>query len=1128
MRFIKLNLLIIVLILAHLNTLGQLFDDFSDGDFTNNPAWVGDESLFVVENEVLRSNSPGAAEYYLSTPNELMDEARWEFYINLDFAPTSANYVDMYLVADNSDLTAVQNGYFLRFGGTPKEISLFKKQAGTNSIIIDGQDNVLGSSNNKFDVKITRSADGMWTVQHDKNQTGTFVSEGSVVDNEITTTSHFGVFIKQSTAATPINSHYFDNFLIEIIPPDRTPPSITGGVASSSTQLEISFSEPLDQTSAENTSNYEGVGSSINILTAQLNTDDPTKVILTLSEPILNGETFTLAVTHVEDLAGNAMDTETIEIFYFVSDIAGPNDLVFNELLADPNPPVGLPEEEFIEIYNASDKIFDLENWVLVNTTTARTLTSAVVFPGDYLILCHIDHAPLFEEYGTVIGIPSFVVLANAADSLTLISPEGAIIDIVSYKDTWYNDTEKAKGGYSLELINPYTPCSGKTNWTASNDQNGGTPGAQNSVFDDTPDTTPPLVESFEIINPQLLQINFNEGMDINSLTTGTYIWNMGVENTNITALSSTMGVQLSLNIPLEIGNEYILQISDVTDCIGNPIADNTEIKILIGAQPEKYDILITEIMADPTPTVGLPEGEYFELYNAGDVPIELQGLKLNTKVFVNPRVIMPGEYVLCIDANLEEEFSGYDSPYLIPSLGLTYFTNGGREVSLYNADNDEIDRANYNLSWYKDVGKQDGGYSLERINLAEPCRAGDNWSASVDPSGGTPGMINSVNDDTPDTTPPTATNIYVTDATHLELLFSEPLDELSVLTASLAIHPELSIIDVSIIEPDLISVGITLGEPLEQGVFYTLSVSGFADCTGNVNAEEEILNFGLPQTAEVGDILVNEVLFNPRTGGAEFVEIVNVSNKVIGLQDWSLQNKSGTTRIISTKPVVIFPDEYMVLTDNAQNIAQEYPFGKPENYFQMESIPAFNNTSGSVVILNAQSQEIDRLDYLESYHFALLKSFKGVSLERISFTRPTNEERNWTSAAEKVGFATPGYQNSQYNKDGIARTRFEFKNEVFSPDNDGFEDQLILNYNMESPGYVATIEIYDRRGRLLKTLENNALLGTSGTISWDGVTDEGIKARIGPHIYVIQLFNLEGDTEVIKLPCIVAGRLSN
>lgn len=1130
MRFIKLNLLIIVLILAQLSAKGQLSDDFSDGDFTNNPTWIGSESLFAVENEVLRSNSLDAAEYYLSTPNEIMDETRWKFYINLDFAPSGPNYVDMYLVADNSDLTAVQNGYFLRFGGpgTQKEITLNKMLNGTESAIISEQGDVLGSSNNKFDIEVTRSPDGVWSVMHDKNQTGTFDSGGTVVDNDITTTSHFGMFIKQSTAASPIFNHFFDDFIIEIIPPDLTPPSIIGGVASSPTELEISFSEPLEQTSAENTGNYEVTGGAMSVSAAELNSGDPTKVNLTLSDPIGNGETITLAVSNVEDLAGNAMDTETVDIFYLVPDIAEFKDLVFNELMADPNPPVGLPEEEFIEIYNASDKIFDMESWVLVNTTTARTLTSAVIFPGEYLILCHVDHAPLFEEYGTVMGIPSFVVLANTADSLTLINPQGEIIDIVSYTDKWYNDTEKANGGYSLELINPHTPCSGKSNWSASNDESGGTPGAQNAIFDDTPDTTPPLLESFEIINPQLLQINFNESMDVNSLDNGTYVWNMGVENISITSLSSTMGVQLSLNIPLEIGNEYILQISNLSDCIGNPIAEDTEIKILIGAEPEKYDLLISEMMVDPSSSVGLPEGEYFELYNASDQPIELQGLRLSTKDFVNSRIVFPGEYVLCIDANLEEEFSGYENPYLIPSLGPTYFTNGGRDISLFNASDEEIDRANYDLSWYKDVDKQDGGYSLERINLDEPCRAGDNWSVSVDPKGGTPGMINSVNDDTPDTTPPTATNIYVNDTTHLELLFSEPLDELSVLTALIETHPELPILDISMIEPNMVSVGITLSEPLEPGVFYTLTVSGFADCMGNVNSEEEVLNFGLPQIAEVGDILINEVLFNPRTGGAEFVEIVNVSDKVIGLQDWSLQNKSGTTREISTKPVVIFPDEYMVFTDNAQNIAQEYPFGKPENYFQMESTPAFNNTSGSVVILNDLNQEMDRLDYLESYQFGLLKSFKGVSLERISFTRPTNDERNWTSAAEKVGFATPGYINSQFNKDGMARTRFEFENEVFSPDNDGFEDQLNLSYSMESPGYVATIEIFDRRGRLQKTLENNTLLASSGTISWDGVTDEGIKARIGPHIYVIQLYNLDGDTEVIKLPCIVAGRLSD
>src|SRR5690606_10724853 len=267
-------------------------------------------SLFVVENEVLRSNSSGAASYYLSTPNVLMDETRWKFFINLALSPTGANYVDMYLVADNSDLTAVQNGYFLRFGGTPKEISLFKKINGSNTQITNGEDNLRNSSsNNKFDIEVTRSPEGVWNEKHDKNQSGTCVSGGTVEDNEITTTSHFGIFIEQSSAASPINKHFFDNFSIEVILPDLPPPSITGGVASSSTELEISFSKPLEQTSAENTGNYEVVGSALTVLSAQLHPTDPTKVNLTLSAPTANGENITLAVSNVEDLVGKAMET---------------------------------------------------------------------------------------------------------------------------------------------------------------------------------------------------------------------------------------------------------------------------------------------------------------------------------------------------------------------------------------------------------------------------------------------------------------------------------------------------------------------------------------------------------------------------------------------------------------------------------------------------------------------------------------------------------------------------------------------------------------------------------------------------------------------------------------------------
>ena len=39
--------------------------------------------------------------------------------------------------------------------------------------------------------------------------------------------------------------------------------------------------------------------------------------------------------------------------------------------------------------------------------------------------------------------------------------------------------------------------------------------------------------------------------------------------------------------------------------------------------------VLITELMADPTPSVGLPPYEYVELWNAAGTPVDLSGWTL-------------------------------------------------------------------------------------------------------------------------------------------------------------------------------------------------------------------------------------------------------------------------------------------------------------------------------------------------------------------------------------------------------------------------------------------------------------------------------------------------------------------
>jgi hypothetical protein len=456
--------------------------------------------------------------------------------------------------------------------------------------------------------------------------------------------------------------------------------------------------------------------------------------------------------------------------------------------------------------------------------------------------------------------------------------------------------------------------------------------------------------------------------------------------------------------------------------------------------------------------------------------------------------------------------------------MSSTFLTNSGRELLLSNPDGDLVDRVKYNLSWYNDLGKDDGGWSMERINLDEPCRAGDNWTASVAAQGGTPQAENSVNSDVPDLVSPVPLAALVQSPTEIELRFNEVIDPESLLTATFEIGT-ISVIGVEALLPSATAVVLTLGSALQAGSIYILEVSDVADCLGNVMGAAVTFNVALAEEASVGDLLINEVLFNVPSGGSEFIELYNVSEKAIGLQNWTLTNQSGTSNTLTTDPLVIFPKQYMVFTTVPDVLFMAYPQGN-QAVFIASDIPSLTNSGGSVIINNAFQVEMDRFDYQEDYHLSLLQSYQGVSLERLSFTRPTNEAGNWTSAAENVGFATPGFQNSQYLPEGTASGSFELENEVFSPDNDGFQDVLLINYKLDVPGFIANVQIFDRRGRMVRKLTSNEVIGTQGTLSWDGTTDTRAKARIGPHIVYIELFDLNGNTEQFKLPCIVAGRL--
>ncbi|MCA1764559.1 MAG: lamin tail domain-containing protein, partial [Flavobacteriales bacterium] len=654
---------------------------------------------------------------------------------------------------------------------------------------------------------------------------------GSISDDAVVSTVAFGFRITQSGAASPVNSHYFDDISVGAIPVDETSPELLDVEFSSANELALTFSEFLDTETAENPANYVLDGGIGTPQSAELNAENPAVVSILLNADLESGITYEMTVSGVEDLAGNSTQNQVFSFFYFETSTAQFKDIVFNEILADPSPAIALPDEEFIELYNPTGNYFSLEDFVLVNTTTERTLPDFVLFPDSHVLICAISDTALYSPFGNVIGLPSFVALANSGDSLTLLNNQGAITDVVSYSDAWYGSSETSGGGYSLELVNPFAPCSGSENWTASNHPSGGTPGGQNSVFDDTPDTEPPAITEAAVLAPNRVQLRFSEAMDEQSVIDGTFVWSQDIENAEVSVGSDQLTAELLLAGELKIGILYSLAVSGVSDCAGNEILPGTTVEILFGEEPAPGDLLVSEIMADPTPAVGLPEAEYFELYNNSDKAIELLGCAIEDKVFAASKVLLPGNYLLCIDDALEEEFTGFSNYYRVSELGSTFFTNGGREVNIFNPSGERVDYVNYDLSWYGDAEKADGGYSLERINLNEPCRGGDNWAASNNPIGGSPGDTNSIYSELPDTLPPVLISALVRDSATVELVFSEVIDELSAVLALVDIAPELEIAAVNAILPLGTSMEVTFASPLAFDVIYELGISEIADC---------------------------------------------------------------------------------------------------------------------------------------------------------------------------------------------------------------------------------------------------------------------------------------------------------
>ena len=653
-------------------------------------------------------------------------------------------------------------------------------------------------------------------------------------------------------------------------------------------------------------------------------------------------------------------------------------------------------------------------------------------------------------------------------------------------------------------------------------------------------DTIPPELLDVKVISSTQLRLFFNEIVDLNSSEYAPfYMVNQGIGNpisANRSSIDSSI-VDLIFNSPFTYGLSYLIDVNGVIDRSGNAVNQNNFPWIWYNLA--QGDIVINEIMADPSPTIGLPDAEYIELYNNSATKVDLSNWKIvigSSEKIIPNGVVLPDSFVIIAHENNESQLSAFGSFIGLSSFSLT---NSSATIVLKTDSNRLMHIVEYTDLWYQNTVKQEGGWSLEQIDPQNACAGKENWSASTAIAGGTPGKRNSIRASKPDIIPPVFDRVVVINSTNISVFWNETVDSSYSLNTSIYNISEGigAPIQVTASYPKYNSYNLVLTIPIQPSIIYELTISaGIADCAGNITSEETKVQFGLPDLPDSNEIQINEILFNPKNTGVDFVEIYNPTDKIFDLKDlrlanWSVDNEEFiNVKIITEDGFQLFPKQYYVLSISSETVQNQYFVDKPAHCIEMEALPTLNNTSGNLYLITKSLQMIDGMNYDESMHYALLNNPEGVSLERISGAASSFEASNWHSAAipgrNATDFGgTPTYLNSQVSQGELSTSEWSVYPEIFSPDNDGFEDYLEIRYLLDQSGYTANVFIYNSKGLLIRRLSNNQLLETKGQIIWDGITDDQQKAPIGIYIVYVEMVHLNGDVQHYKLTSVLGGK---
>jgi hypothetical protein len=901
---------------------------------------------------------------------------------------------------------------------------------------------------------------------------------------------------------------------------DNTSPNLeTLSIVNDSTFI-LTFTERINPDSATNPDNYEitlntkAVQGQNAFFVATFLEPDSVKLVVKGGIPNTpsGGQ---IIIYNQADIFGNINPSISRSFQYIQTETAEPSDVFINEFLYDP--PGSLTE--FVEIYNPTDKAFNLKGWTLSdNSGNEVVLTNEDFFfrkteptsgfpDNPYIILTPDSSISVGQPNRRVVMGSRFPTLNNSTDAIVLKNAAGITLDSLTYTQDWGGD-EVSLERRSVSVTGQY-----QENWGDSPSAEFATPSEPNLV---SRDNQAPTLENAFALNNTSVTLVYDERLEQSAAqNVSNYSFSPSLSVSSIS--QNRNQVTLIFNETLQNETTYSITINDQRDIFGNTNTQiSTTVRYLEFSPPQPSDIVINEILYQKE---NENSPEFIELFNNSENNFDLSNWTIsdaadNSATLPEGTSLEAGSYVVLTD---RQSFANSLSNGIFLS-GFPSLNDSGDGIILKNESGVTID----SLFYTERFGGNQGGVSAEKKDPDGASNDPNNWNSNTSESGNSAGVENSVFQ--LDTISPEIIFAKLQQNGNVVIAFSEFVD-LSGSTIS-AGGQHRSVLNFSPTEANKVTVD---GSGLSTNEHIEVSITDLADVVGNVNSSASGL---ISQKITPGSVVINEILYDPLSDDednlpdqTEYIELYNTQDYAISLEEIFLNdapdedNEVNRLDPVSSEFKWIQPNGYFLIYAEDQTfdfsesqLAEYFGLESQSDQFTMQidrSSLSLSASGDAIFISDSSGTTIDSVFYDESWQNPNRVSVDGVALEKINPAGPSNDESNWSSSTEVSG-GTPGQQNSIFQEPGSApdNSGITFTPNPFSPDDDGFEDFLSINYTLDEADYLLRVRIYDRYGREVRELADGKPAGFSGSLIWDGLTDSGNKNRVGIYIVLFEAYN--------------------